>query len=83
MPEFTLEQGLKARALLRAKGNMPTESFDEKQLIGMISDEIRELRTIGVSDEEIARTLQQDAGLPLDSSAISEHYVDTSQYGHP
>ena len=80
MAQFTLEQAMKAQAALRASAGEGEETFNEQQLVGMLSDEIRALRKTGSTDEEIAALLQTDAGLNLDAETIGKFYVDTSEY---
>ena len=82
MAEFTLEQAMRAQATLRVAAGKPEERFPTEQLIGMLSDEIRDLRERGSSDESIAELLQSQAGLELDAATIEKYYVDTSIYKH-
>ena len=80
MAQFSLDQAMRAQAVLRAAAGEGEASFDEPQLIGMLSDEIRALRSSGATDEDIAALLRSDAGLDLGAEAISRFYVDTSEY---
>ena len=83
MAQFTLGQAMKAQAALRASAGEGEETFDEQQLVGMLSDEIRVLRQFGSTDEAIAALLQTEAGLDLDADTIGRFYVDTSEWQRP
>ncbi|MDQ2799927.1 MAG: hypothetical protein M3Y13_09820 [Armatimonadota bacterium] len=80
MTQFNLGQAMKAQAVLRSAAGEGEELFDEQQLVGMLSDEIRALRASGSTDENIAALLKTNAGLDLDAEAIRKFYVDTSEY---
>ena len=80
MTQFNLNQAMKAQAALRTAAGEGEELFDERQLVGMLSDEIRTLRTSGSTDEEIATLLKTEAGVDLDAETIRRFYVDTSEY---
>ena len=81
MAQFSLGQAMKAQAALRSAAGEGEECFDERQLVGMLSDEIRALRAGGSTDAEIAVLLRTEAGVDLDAETISRYYVDTSGYG--
>jgi hypothetical protein len=81
MAEFSLDQAMKAQAALRAAAGEGEERFDERQLVGMLSDEIRALREAGSTDDDIAALLKTGAGLDLPAETIGKFYVDTSGYG--
>ena len=80
MNEYSLEQAMKAQAALRDAAGAGEERFDSRQLIGMLSDEIRVLRDSGLSDQEIATLLETKADLAIDADTIGKFYVDTSEY---
>lgn len=80
MNEFSLEQAMKAQAALRDAAGAGEERFDARQLIGMLSDEIRVLRDSGLNDEAIAALLKTKADLAIDAETIGKFYVDTSEY---
>lgn len=80
MAQFDLGQAMKAQTVLRSAAGEREEFFDEQQLVGMLSDEIRALRASGFTDESIAALLKTNAGLDLDAETIRKFYVDTSEY---
>ncbi len=80
MAQYTLDQAMKAQAALRSTAGEGEEVFDDQQLVGMLSDEIRALRASGSTDEDISALLKTSAGLDLDAQTIGRFYVDTSEY---
>jgi|GEM_PF-5612630 len=78
MAQFSLDQAMKAQAALRTAAGEGEEFFDEQQLVGMLSDEIRTLRTSGSTDEEIVALLKAKADLDVDADTLGRFYVDTS-----
>ncbi len=80
MAQFSLNQAMKAQAALREAAGEGEETFDERQLVGMLSDEIRTLRASGSDDEEISQILKTQANVDLDTETIKAFYVDTSGY---
>lgn len=80
MAQFNITQAMKAQAALRAAAGEGEETFDEKQLVGMLSDEIRALRDSGATDGQISALLKTRADVDLDAETIGRFYVDTSEY---
>ena len=80
MAQFSLGQALKAQAALRSAAGEGEESFNEQQLVGMLSDEIRVLRASGSTDDDITALLKAQANLDLSAETIGNYYVDTSEY---
>ena len=54
---------------------LPVETFPIQALVGMISDEVEILRTLGHSDEAIATTLQAKAAIPITAAEITDNYA--------
>ena len=77
-PSFTAEQVATAANALRRAAGFDPEEFPQAQVVGMLSDEIRQLRDRGVRDDEIARIIAA-VGVPIDASVIESSYVDTSE----
>ena len=72
---------MRAQATLRAAAGEGEEVFDERQLVGMLSDEIRALRASGLTDADISALLKASADVDLPAEDIGQFYVDTSGYG--
>lgn len=76
---FTVEQAAAANKALRNALGLPPERFATDQFVGMISDEIEQLRSAGKSDEEIADILAAGAGVEISPHAITKFYAEPSE----
>ena len=76
MTEFTLAESLKAQKAMRDELGLGEEHFAIPQFIGMVSDEIEQLRKKGWSDNQIAALVSTATGREMDAASIGEHYVD-------
>ena len=68
-----LEQSLRARAVLRQAAGLGPETFQDHELVNMLSDEIRALREKGTSDEAISKMLSEGAGIDLSAEALRSY----------
>ncbi len=67
---YSLDQALRARSVLRSAAGLGEETFNENELVGMLSDEIRALRDKGSSEEDIAGILQTQADVRVLPEAL-------------
>lgn len=72
---FTLQQSLQARAALRRKLDADVEELPIEALIGMLSDEIEQLRAKGATDGEIAKIISTSAGSIVNAQDVTLHYA--------
>jgi hypothetical protein len=72
---FTIGQLVAVQKMLRETLQLPPEEFPLPAFIGMISDEIEQLRSRGMSDEEIAGVISQTTGVSVRSDAIRIYYA--------
>ncbi len=72
---FTAQQAAAANNALRAALGLPPQRFATEQFVGMISDEIEQLRTAGKTDDDIARLLFESVGVNIRPDAISRFYA--------
>ena len=72
---FTIGQLVAVQKILRETLQLPPEEFPLPAFIGMISDEIEQLRSRGMSDEEIASLLAQTTGVTVRADAIRIYYA--------
>ncbi len=72
---YTAGDAATANSVLRAALGLAPERFGTAQFVGMISDEIEQLRQAGRSDAEIARLLADGGGLDLSADAIARFYA--------
>lgn len=81
--EFTAEQAAKANSVLRAALDLAPQRFGLEQFVGMISDEIEQLRDAGKSDADIAKLVSDGVGIDVDAGSIGRYYADPSVRGRP
>ncbi|HEY1428112.1 MAG TPA: hypothetical protein VGF18_00935 [Candidatus Tumulicola sp.] len=81
---YTAGQAAAANAALRAALDLPPQRFTAEQFVGMISEEIEQLRAAGRSDSDISELLQSKAGISVSTDEIGRYYVDEAgRAGHP
>ena len=81
---FTGAQAMAAQAALRDAAGLPPEVFPKAALIGMLSDEIRELRDRGRDDPAIAAVITEAIGAGVSAEDLGRYYVDArGMQGHP
>ena len=74
-PGFTADQAANATTALREALGLPPERFGLDRFIGMISDEIEQLRQSGRSDPQIADLLPDKGGIEVPADALSRFYA--------
>ncbi len=81
---FTAEQAAAANTRLRAALGFEPERFTMQQFVGMISEEIEQLRAAGKTDDEIARLLEREVGVRVSPDSLRRYYADESErVGYP
>jgi len=80
---YTAEQAAAANVVLRAALGLPAQRFGTQQFVGMISDEIEQLRNAGKTDADIADLLLDQTGVDLGADAISRFYVGPEARDRP
>ncbi len=81
---FTAEQAAAANKALRAALGLAPERFSTEQFVGMISEEIEQLRAAGRSDADIAQLLASEVGVQLNPDSIARYYADgVERLGYP
>jgi hypothetical protein len=71
-----------ANAVLRAALGLAPQRFGTEQFVGMISDEVEQLRAAGKTDADIARILA-DGGLDVSADAIAQFYAGPEERRPP
>ena len=82
MKTYPVEEAVKAQKALRAAAGLAPEQFPLVAFVGMISDEIEELRNQGRSDEQIAGLIAQNSSIEITAADISENYAGPEERGH-
>jgi hypothetical protein len=77
-----LADALIAQKALRDAAGLGTEKFALTEFVGMISDEVEQLRRMGRSDAEIAELLRGAAGIDISAADIEANYVGP-EHRHP
>ena len=72
---FTAEQAVKTQAALREALRLGPERFPLPAFVGMISDEIEQLRSAGRSDQEIADLVSRSSGEAVSPEDLQAHYA--------
>lgn len=84
MQMYPLDEALRAQKALREAADLGPEQFPVQAFVGMISDEIEELRKRGRSDEEIASLIETNSSIKITASEIAENYASPDdRHQHP
>lgn len=75
MRTYPIEEALRAQKALREAAGLEPEMFPVAAFVGMISDEIDQLRLQGKTDEEIAGLVASSSSISLTASEIADHYA--------
>ena len=81
-PTFTGQQAADAQTALRRALGMPPEQFPLPAFVGMVSDEIEQLRKAGKTDQQIAALIADAIGVTVKADAIAQFYASPDMRGH-
>jgi SH3-like domain-containing protein len=73
--KISLPAALQAQSALRSSAGLGPELFPIPEFVGMISDEIEQLRKKGKSDEDIAAIIRSNSPIEITAKQISQHYA--------
>ena len=73
--KISLQAALQAQGALRKNAGLEPETFTVPDFVGMISDEIEQLRKLGRGDEEIAGIITANSPIQITSRDIGQHYA--------
>ena len=79
---YPIEEAIQAQKALRTLAGLGPESFPVEAFVGMISDEIEQLRKLGHSDEEIANAIATNSKIQITAAEIAENYAPPEER-HP
>jgi hypothetical protein len=71
---YPIEQAVQAQKTLRAAAGLGPEMFPLEAFVGMISDEIQQLREQGKTNQEIANVIEANPDIKITASEIAENY---------
>jgi hypothetical protein len=83
MQMYPVEEAIRAQRALREAAGLAPEQFPIQAFVGMISDEVEQLRQRGKSDEEIACLIEANSRIKITASEITENYASPEErYQH-
>lgn len=83
MSVYPVEEAIRAQRALREAAGLGPEMFPVQAFVGMISDEIEELRKRGKSDETIAELIESSSAIKITAFEIAENYASSGERHHP
>jgi hypothetical protein len=78
-PTFSLQEAMAAQSALRHALDLPPEEFKLNALVGMMSDEIEQLRAVGKTDRDIATLLTAATGKSITPESVTQFYAPPDQ----
>ena len=75
MKTYPVEEAIRAQKALRDAAGLRPEMFPIQAFVGMISDEIEQLRNQGKTDEDIARIIAANSNIEITASEVAENYA--------
>ncbi len=75
MKTFPIEEALRAQTAMRDAAGLGAEMFPVEAFVGMVSDEIEQLRARGMSDQDIATLVASNSKIEISAADIAEHYA--------
>lgn len=75
LPSFSIEQALATQRHMRGLLGLPDERFPLPAFIGMISDEIEQMRAAGRTDSDIADLIGEATGVRPETADIARYYA--------
>jgi len=76
---ISLQQALRAQKALRDAAGLAEERFPITEFVGMISDEIEQLRKQGKTDEEIAAVIEHGSEVKVTAQEIAANYASAER----
>lgn len=80
---YPLEEALKAQSALRTLAGLGPEQFPVQAFVGMISDEIEQLRNQGKTDSEIATVIEANSKIRITAADIADNYASPEERHSP
>lgn len=72
---YPFEEALKAQKALRDMAGLQPEQFPVEAFVGMVSDEIEQLRQQGHTDSDIAAAITSHSAIKITAAEIAENYA--------
>ena len=81
-PTFSGQEASETQTALREALGLDPEQFRLSAFVGMISDEIEQLRARGKDDEQIAALVSAVSGKTVTADQIGRYYASPEERGH-
>ncbi len=75
MKTYALEQAVRTKKALQEAAELGPEMFPIQAFVGMISDELEKLRSLGKTDTKIAGLITANSNIEITASEIAENYA--------
>ena len=83
MKTYPVEQAIRAQKALREAAGLGPEMFPIQAFVGMISDEIEQLRSRGKTDSQIADLIAANSDIQITAAEITANYASPEdRHGH-
>lgn len=82
MKTYPIEEALRAQKALRDAAGLGPEMFPIEAFVGMISDEIENLRSRGKTDSEIAALIMENSTIEITAEEIFKNYASRQDRHH-
>ncbi len=79
MQMYPVEEAIRAQKALREAAGLGPEQFPIQAFVGMISDEVDQLRQLGKSDDEIASLIEANSSIRITASEIAKNYASAEE----
>ena len=79
MKKYPLDEALRAQKALREAAGFGPEMFPLEAFVGMVSDEIEQLREQGKSDDQIAALIRANSGIEITGEEISRNFATSEE----
>ena len=79
MQMYPVEEAIRAQKALREAAGLGPEQFPIQAFVGMISDEVEQLRQLGKSDDEIASLIEANSSIRITASEIAKNYASAEE----
>ena len=80
---FTVDQAMRAQGALRDALGLGPETFPVQAFIGMISDEIQQMREGGRSDADILAIISKATGVSVPADDLTRYYAPPEHRRRP
>lgn len=81
--DFSIDDVVLAQNEMRHMLCLPDPQFSMPTFIGMLSDEIEQMRRAGHTDELVAETIRRATGQHVEAGDVGRYYLSIEERGRP